>query len=494
MKNPASKNWTFVLLTISVVTSILVVSWPAPVTSGNAGFAVFLGRFHPLVLHFPIVFVLLATGGEVCSFFRQKPFALQVLFLNLSLASALVAVCCGFLLYQSGEYRGGLVENHLWGGAILLLSLSIATALFLWAAKAATLWVLNLYRVGLLVASAATIYTGHVGGSITHGPEFLTEYAPKLSQVPKTPIESKKQEDLLVFEDLIVPILEKRCYNCHNEHRSKGDLLMTSLADILKGGKSQKLLVVAGHPDSSELYHRITLPANDEERMPPPEKTGLSDEEIFLLRWWIEEGAKPEITLGQGPADTVGRQIIQRYLPKLYQSQRQKALRRKEREKMAGVLANLAEKLELVIQPDLYSEHGYFAVSMQLPPSANVTDVTIDQLMPYADQISKISLPASDITDDAMYNIGRMPHLRELLLPRTAIKGDGLVYLKDLKELETLNLSYTLLSGEKALHLIQLPQLKEVFLFNTQADSAVIGALKGYLPKLKVLEEEGPYY
>ena len=50
------------------------------------------------------------------------------------------------------------------------------------------------------------------------------------------------------------------------------------------------MAVVAGKPKESEIYKRITLPANDEKVMPTKGKL-LTDTEIELVRLWIAEGA-----------------------------------------------------------------------------------------------------------------------------------------------------------------------------------------------------------
>ncbi len=50
-------------------------------------------------------------------------------------------------------------------------------------------------------------------------------------------------------------------------------------------------MIKPGDPAASELYRRITLPANAEGYMPKNHKTPPSPAEIEVLRWWIEIGA-----------------------------------------------------------------------------------------------------------------------------------------------------------------------------------------------------------
>src|SRR5436190_12939933 len=96
------------------------------------------------------------------------------------------------------------------------------------------------------------------------------------------------------FNRDIRPILSENCYKCHgpDPKARKGDLRLDTkegaLAEIEKG----KAAIVAGKPDQSELWHRITSKESDE-RMPPA-KSGkkLAAPQIALLRKWIEQGAE----------------------------------------------------------------------------------------------------------------------------------------------------------------------------------------------------------
>ncbi len=514
MKSYKTKVPRLILLLLMASIALILPFLPVSETE-NAGIGVFLGRFHPLIVHFPIVLVLLIIGWEAWFTYRDKldkkavrseatingseaipvaspsiSFSVVSGLLLLTLISAFASVIIGYLLYRSGEYQGDLIRQHLWGG--VLLTLALVGAVFFH-------WRLNnnkrhrgIYRIFLLLSGGILIYTSHVGGTITHGQDFLTEHLPSLRPLEASPIEKKKPQELQVFQDLIMPALENRCLSCHNEHKTKGGLLMTSLPQLLKGGKSEKPMIVPGNLAASELYHRITLPDNHDDHMPPPEKPPLDADAIALLRWWIAEGADPEMVVGIEPPDSM-LAIIETYLPQLYRSERLKLRRKSERDKLAKELAGFGEELGLVIEPDPDSEEAYFAVSMQMPPKI-IGDRTVAKLLSYAELFSKVSLPGSEITDDALFYLSKMPNLRQLYIPKTAIEGEGLVYLKDLKQLESLNLSFTMLTNTGILSLTYLTTLKEVYLFDHQVDSTVLKALDGHLDEVKILVEEGPYY
>ena len=86
----------------------------------------------------------------------------------------------------------------------------------------------------------------------------------------------------------IRPILSDKCFYCHGPdggHR-EADLRL----DLQES--AHEWVIVAGDPADSEFIVRIT-DTDPEVRMPPAEsgKT-LSDDEIDLLRRWIEQGAR----------------------------------------------------------------------------------------------------------------------------------------------------------------------------------------------------------
>ncbi len=83
------------------------------------------------------------------------------------------------------------------------------------------------------------------------------------------------------FDKDVVPVLARRCLDCHSGADPKGNLDLTR-KDAVLGAKGS---VVAGKPDASELWKKV---AADE--MPP--KKPLSADEKAILKEWIASGAK----------------------------------------------------------------------------------------------------------------------------------------------------------------------------------------------------------
>ena len=86
-------------------------------------------------------------------------------------------------------------------------------------------------------------------------------------------------------------VFEVRCLECHTQEKAKGDLVFTTREGMIHGGEGGAALQ-PGSPEGSELWKRVGLPADDEDRM-PPKKNGppLGAGEIEALARWIKAGA-----------------------------------------------------------------------------------------------------------------------------------------------------------------------------------------------------------
>jgi len=87
----------------------------------------------------------------------------------------------------------------------------------------------------------------------------------------------------------VKPILAERCYSCHGALKQKAELRLETRELLLKGGESGAV-IVAGESGRSLLIERVT--AVEDDRMPPEgDGTRLSDEEVAVIRAWIDQGA-----------------------------------------------------------------------------------------------------------------------------------------------------------------------------------------------------------
>lgn len=92
------------------------------------------------------------------------------------------------------------------------------------------------------------------------------------------------------FYKAIHPILEKKCFSCHQGEKTKGDLDLSSLAAALEGGEFDGPAITPGSLDDSAILHRIST--DDPDEAMPPKGESVTAEEAALLKQWIKEGAR----------------------------------------------------------------------------------------------------------------------------------------------------------------------------------------------------------
>src|SRR5439155_20681692 len=97
------------------------------------------------------------------------------------------------------------------------------------------------------------------------------------------------------FEKDIKPIFDRSSVKCHGAQKPKAKLRLDSLEGVLKGGVDGKV-VEPGNSAKSMLVLNIAHLGDEDDFMPPPKnKLGLkklTDEQIGLVRAWIDQGAK----------------------------------------------------------------------------------------------------------------------------------------------------------------------------------------------------------
>jgi WD40 repeat protein len=98
--------------------------------------------------------------------------------------------------------------------------------------------------------------------------------------------ESSKPASGVSFSRDVWPILRANCASCHRPSKLKGQLDLTSMAALIRGGENGEV-VKKGAPADSSL---IAVVSGDEPEM-PPEGAPLSAAEVALLERWISEGA-----------------------------------------------------------------------------------------------------------------------------------------------------------------------------------------------------------
>lgn len=278
------------------------------------------GRLHPIILHLPIGFLIGALVLEIFTGKKRRHASAVTWLLWLSFISAGVAALLGYFWAAGRSTLSDDLENHLWLGiavplgAFLTLLLKITAD----AREGKSPWP---YRIALLLTVGVLNGAGHIGGKLTHGDpvaEVMELYLGKTksgSGAGATDAQAAGQGSTVVtppaappdtvYAAWIAPVLDARCAACHGEEKQKGEYRLDSLAALLKSGDSEKPGVVPGKSADSLVIQRMELPEDDDEHMPPAEKTQHTPDELALLKWWIDSGASDsqKITDAAIPAD-----------------------------------------------------------------------------------------------------------------------------------------------------------------------------------------------
>jgi WD40 repeat protein/mono/diheme cytochrome c family protein len=88
----------------------------------------------------------------------------------------------------------------------------------------------------------------------------------------------------------IRPIFQERCQGCHQPAKRQGGFVMTSLAEMQKGGDSEEPAFTAGKPEESFLISQVVSEGGKPPAMPKGADP-LKPDQVELLKRWVAEGA-----------------------------------------------------------------------------------------------------------------------------------------------------------------------------------------------------------
>lgn len=281
------------------------------------------GDMHLLLLHIPIGLFVYVFGIEILgllSFRKFKPNLSGALFCTV--LSSLLAIGTGYLLFLQGDQGNAPYKDfdsamgmHMW--TMILFGVFI---IFSFVAKA---WSRHnekgsvFYPLFMLLSAAALGFGAHNGGALIHGKakadslvDFpmvqmgLKEAEEVQAVAQEVDFSETTPEERMAFEQVIKPILVGKCWECHageginpvypQKGRVKAKLLMTTVEELIKGGKNNADFpnLVPGNADESEMIVRVELDKDDDEFMPKGKEDEpelhLTEGEIRVMRWWID--------------------------------------------------------------------------------------------------------------------------------------------------------------------------------------------------------------
>ncbi|MCE7062249.1 DUF2231 domain-containing protein [Dyadobacter sp. CY343] len=421
-----------------------------------------VGRLHPAVLHFPLVALLLYAFWTIIvekkDSVRWNAELAETLLL-LGTFTATVAAFSGFLLSKEESEVSQTLLWHKWLG----VGISVGSVAWYGASKYLAPWKIPAKLVAVTFL-AMLLIAGHLGGNLTHGEDFLT-FSPNNSTETTNQVSIQQA---IVYENLVQPVLQQKCYSCHNAEKSKGRLQMQTKALLTKGGKNGMLWDTT-KPDLGLLVSRVHLPLEDKKHMPPRGKAQLTDDEIMLLAEWVKLGSDFEQKVTALPAQNP----IVSYAENILGGNR------------TGEIYDFAA----ADPEEIKALNTNYRTIRQYAPASPALFVNfynrsafkssdISDLLPIKDQIIAMDFGKMPVKDEDLKTIARFPELRKLILNFTDLRGTTLGELEKLTKLRELALSGTKVNNTSIKALTNIASLEKVFLWSTALTSEEQDALK----------------
>ncbi len=436
------------------------------------------GRLHPVLVHLPIGILLLACFFQWLTLKRRFIILYPAIPIALfwGMISAVASCISGFLLSKSDDYDMQLVSRHQWLGISVAF---VSLILYFLHKRSVNDKILRWASMGLVIL---IFITGHLGGSLTHGSGYLSASFNKEDKKGKAIPAIPNVQEAVVYSDIVRPLLENRCYNCHGPNKQKGKLRLDAQEYILKGGKTGNT-ILPGAPGESELIERMLLPVNDDDHMPPKEKPQLTPNEIALLHWWISTGAdftkkvkeleqtdkiKPVLSALQSGTEGP------RSLTDIPETAVKKA--------NDTVLHKLKQAGVMVTPVMLNSNY----LSASFVTANKRTDSIILLLEPLVKQLVWLNLGNTSISDKALQTVGKLTNLSRLHLNNTAVSDSGLFHLRSLARLQFVNLSATGITEKGMKQLNALKEIKSIYLYKTAVNKNAWAEIKKIFPKATI--------
>lgn len=435
----------------------------------------YLGNFHPLLIHLPIgiLTVFLILGLFVS---RKKLFdALQIikLMLLISALSATASSISGYILSNSDSYDFQMVSFHLCLGIVLTVFNWLIYFKIEYLLKSS----LRIYRSSFAVIIISVMLTGHAGGSLTHGSDFLIPPSPKQWFVSEA-VESIEISMNSTAYEATSFILEKKCFVCHGKNKQKGELRLDTREAMRKGGENGVLF--AENPKESLLIKSLLLPLDDEKHMPPKEKKQLSKTEVNFLIWWIDQGADFEKTLSELQLPDSLHDILYKEEIKIADS----AIPDGEVDPAGEKVLEMLRLFDVIVMP-LGDNSNFVSVNFVnvLPENSSIA---MENLIRIKAQLTWLNLDYQHLEPGAWQNLSQLTNLRKLSVRNSNLSDEVLLTLTAVDKLAHLNLVGTNITAAGLQNLYNFQNLEALYLFQTNVAGDEIDAIQNSFPKIQI--------
>ena len=256
---------------------------------------------------------------------------------------------------------------------------------------------------------------------------------------------------------------------------------------LVKGGKEDPGLQ-PGKAAESQIIIRMDLPESDEEHMPPEGKPDIEDQEVAVIKWWIDNGADPKKTL----ADFEVPAAIKEALSKLLPADAAKASSGTIPVPFAGPDEALKSSVATISKVfpgalSFESQESALLVFTAVSLRGSLDDAAFKKLEPVCNQLVTVDLSATKITDQAVKQLASAKNLRLIRLAETGVTDASIDTLLKLTNLESVNLYGTAVTDAGVAKLSGLPKLKRLYLWKTAVSPEAIKVLKEKLPNCQII-------
>ena len=442
----------------------------------------FLGRFHPLLVHLPIGFLILAILIEIyCSIFKIKINRRIVNFTwFIAFFSSVLTTILGLLVAETGHY----IDENLFMHKIFGLSLTAISFIswFLRLSIFSNLFSSSLKTLSNTIIIVLLTLTGHYGGNLTHGETYLVDYAPE--NIKELVVKENKYVELeidsvKVYDDLIQPIFNQKCVSCHNKEISRGNLNMDSYSNLLKGGSSG-IPINKSDPRKSLLIRRITMPTSELKYM-PPDGEPVSFDEIKTLIWWINNLDKSNENLVSLKVEDDIKESLE-MLYSLNFTEKQWF----EKISIDKIDESLVQNIDKsVFQIKFISDDKKFLSVKYLQRNVSASD--IEKLEKVGKYIAYFTAKSSNISNELIKRISNFENLVKLEIQDNNIDDESIKILQSLKNLEILNIHNTKITSKSIEILKTFKNLKRAYVWGTSISRSEIDQFNRKEEKLKLI-------
>ena len=416
-----------------------------------------IGRFHPVLVHLPIgIFVLVIVMDGLTRFDKFAYLSASIrLILGIGILSAILSLVTGYTLSLEGINNQDLVDNHQWTA---IGTTALFTAYYFLRQKLMVKRLAHTYSLVLLLVLLA--WTGHQGGSLTHGEGFLTEGTLDTKTITAAPLDIKDINQALVYKDLVQYTLNQKCVQCHGSKKQKGKLRLDDLSWIKAGGKNGNLINTTD-PSDGELIKRILLDDIDEHHMPPKEKTQLTDAELVIFQWWINAGASFDKSVAALAPDAKVIKALASFKVKNQTQEKTIVKTRAPIEKFEKKMQEKLEKMGWVVSTISFDDNHIRLIGYNIEGAINDALVAAAEI---SEHVIELKLSFSALKDNDLNNLRKFKNLEKLWLDHTDISDNALKQITALNNLGYLNIVNTKTTASGVKNLMNLPNLKMIYL------------------------------